>query len=56
LIERLLDEGIAAVRAAGIAVEPAFRATVLTTMEGGGTHLPSMAGDVLAGRRPRSHS
>ncbi|MEW6269700.1 MAG: ketopantoate reductase C-terminal domain-containing protein [Thermodesulfobacteriota bacterium] len=50
LIERLLDEGIAVAHAAGIDVEPGFRATVLATMEGGGKHLPSMAGDVLAGR------
>lgn len=50
LIERLLDEGIAVARAAGIEVEASFREAVLRTMAGGGGHLPSMAGDVLAGR------
>jgi 2-dehydropantoate 2-reductase len=50
LIERLLDEGITVARASGIGVEPGFRETVLATMQGGGAHLPSMAGDVLAGR------
>jgi len=50
LIERLLDEGMAVARAAGIAIEPSFRAGVLRTMARGRGHLPSMAQDVLAGR------
>lgn len=50
LIERLLDEGIAVARAAGIAIEPSFRDSVLRTMAAGGGHLPSMAQDVRAGR------
>ena len=50
LIERLLDEGIAVARAAGIALAPSFRAAVLGPMARGGGHLPSMAEDVIAGR------
>ncbi|RMD82979.1 MAG: ketopantoate reductase family protein [Candidatus Dadabacteria bacterium] len=50
LIERLLDEGIAVARKAGVAVDPGYRAAVLERMAGGGGHLPSMAEDVRAGR------
>lgn len=50
LIERLLDEGIAVARAAQIAIEASFREAVLRTMAGGRSHLPSMAGDIRAGR------
>ena len=50
LIERLLDEGMAVARAAGIAVEPGFREHALRRMRGGAGHLPSMAQDLLAGR------
>jgi 2-dehydropantoate 2-reductase len=50
LIERLLDEGIAVARAAGIALGEGFRAEVLAVMQAGGEHLPSMAADVIAGR------
>ncbi|MFQ5698067.1 MAG: ketopantoate reductase family protein [Myxococcota bacterium] len=51
LIERLLDEGIAVARAAGIEVDPALRSNVLRTMAEGQSHLPSMAHDVRAGRQ-----
>jgi 2-dehydropantoate 2-reductase len=50
LIERLLDEGIAVARAAGIGVADAFRERVLATMARGHGHLPSMAEDVRSGR------
>jgi 2-dehydropantoate 2-reductase len=50
LIERLLDEGIAVARAAGIEIEPGFREHALLAMAAGRGHLPSMAQDVLAGR------
>ncbi len=50
LIERLLDEGLAVARAAGIAVESDFRERALRRMQGGAGHLPSMAQDVIAGR------
>lgn len=50
LIERLLDEGIAVARAAGIAIPPGYREAVLHRMAAGGDHVPSMAEDVRAGR------
>lgn len=50
LVERLLDEGLAVARAAGIGIEPGFRAQALRAMARGRGHLPSMAQDVLAGR------
>jgi len=50
LIERLLDEGVAVARAAGIDVEASFGEAVLRTMAGGRGHLPSMADDVRMGR------
>lgn len=50
LIERLLEEGLAVARAAGLDIEPGFSAAVLRTMAAGREHLPSMAEDVLAGR------
>lgn len=49
LIERLLDEGLAVARAAGIELPEGFRAEALGRLAGAG-HLPSMAEDVLAGR------
>lgn len=51
LIERLLDEGIAVARAAGITIEPTFRDDALATMASGRSHLPSMAHDVRTGRQ-----
>lgn len=50
LIERLLDEGIAVARGAGIRLRPDYRDHVLGPMARGGGHIPSMAEDVLAGR------
>lgn len=50
LIERLLDEGVAVARAAGVEVQNSYRESVLRTMSGGRGHLPSMAEDVRAGR------
>lgn len=50
LIERLLDEGVAVARAAGVEVPNTYRESVLRTMSGGRGHLPSMAEDVRAGR------
>ncbi len=50
LIERLLDEGIAVAQATGIHLDAEFRASVLSTMAQGRSHLPSMAHDVRAGR------
>ncbi len=50
LIERLLDEGIAVARAAGIELGAGFRDEALASMAAGGTHRPSMAEDVLEGR------
>lgn len=51
LIERLLDEGIAVARAAGIDLPASYRESVLAMMAGGRSHLPSMAHDVRAGRQ-----
>ena len=50
LVERLLDEGVRVARGAGIPIEPGYVETVLATMSGGRSHLPSMAQDVRAGR------
>ena len=50
LIERLLDEGVAVARAAGIAIPGTYREAVLRRMAAGGCHVPSMAEDVRAGR------
>ncbi len=50
LVERLLDEGVRVARAVGITIEPGYVETVLDTMRGGRSHLPSMAQDVRAGR------
>jgi 2-dehydropantoate 2-reductase len=50
LVSRLIDEGIAVARAAGIDVAASFREEALARMSGAGRHLPSMAQDVLAGR------
>lgn len=50
LIERLLEEGIAVARAAGIELRESFAREVVATMVRGKGHLPSMAQDVLAGR------
>ncbi len=50
LIERLLDEGIAVARAAGIDIPADYRSTVLERMAAGSAHLPSMAQDVRGGR------
>ena len=51
LIERLVEEGIAVARAAGIAIEESYGEHVLAAMAGGRSHLPSMAHDVRAGRQ-----
>ncbi len=50
LVERLLEEGVAVARAAGLSIERGYIEKVLQVMAHGGTHLPSMAQDVLAGR------
>ena len=48
LIERLLDEGIAVASAAGIELGEGYREQALAGMERVGSHLPSMALDVMA--------
>ena len=50
LIERLLDEGLAVARAAGIRLGGEFREEALASMTAGAAHRPSMAEDVLEGR------
>lgn len=51
LVRRLLAEGLAVARAAGIALDDSFVEAALAPMSGGGSHLPSMAADIIAGRR-----
>ena len=50
LVERLLDEGLAVARAAGIDLGRDARARALAAVQAGASHLPSMAEDVIAGR------
>lgn len=50
LIERLLAEGIAVARAAGIALPDDVEDAALQRMRAGGGHLPSMVEDVIRGR------
>jgi len=51
LIERLLDEGISVATALGIELGDSYKTEALAPMLAGGKHLPSMAEDVMAGRR-----
>jgi len=51
LIRRLLEEGLAVAQATGIALGSSFVEAALEPMFGGSSHLPSMATDIIAGRR-----
>jgi len=50
LVERLLDEGLAVARAAGIGLGPEARTRALAVLRSAADHRPSMAEDVIAGR------